>query len=65
MTYDTEINGTLPDRDWKYLFNNRSITYEYNVADNKMYLLNKNLYRPKIRLLFNDGGQTVLIVYEH
>ena len=63
MTYDTEINGTLIDRDWKYLFNNRFIKeYEYNVSSNKIYLLNKQLNRPKIRLLFNDGGQTVSIV---
>ena len=54
---DTEINGTLLDRDWKYLVNNNCIQeHEYNVANNKIYLLNKNLYRPKIRLLFNDGG---------
>ena len=55
MTYDTKINGTLPDRDWKYLFNN-NVVIEYNVANNKICLLNKNLFRPKIRLLFNDGG---------
>ena len=60
MTYDTEINGTLLDRDWKYFINNTCIQeYGYNVAINKIYLLNKNLYRSKIRLLCNDGGQTV------
>ena len=57
MIYDTEINGTLLDRDWKYLCNNRFIKeYEYKVSSNKIYSLNKKLNRPKIRLLFNDGG---------
>ena len=57
ITNDTEINGTLLDRDWKYLVNNNFINkHEYNVANNKICLLNKNLDRPKIRLLFNDGG---------
>ena len=57
VTNDTEINGTLLDRDWKYLVKNNFINkYEYNIAINKICLLNKNLFRPKIRLLFNDGG---------
>ena len=53
----TEINGTLLDRDLKYLFDNSFINEnEYNIANHKIYLLNNKLNRPKIRLLFNDGG---------
>ena len=47
MTYDiTEINGTLLDRDLKYLFDNSFINeHEYNVSNNKIYLLNNKLNR--------------------
>ena len=56
ITYDiTEIDGTLLDCDLIRLFDS-CLIYEYNVSSNKISLLNKNLYRPKIRLLFNDGG---------
>ena len=58
MTYDiTEINGTLLDRDLKYLFDNSFIDeHEYNVTIHKIYSLNNKLNRPQIRMLFNDGG---------
>ena len=53
----TEINGTLLDRDLKYFFDNSFIDeHEYNVTIHKIYLLSNKLNRPKIRMLYNDGG---------
>ena len=30
--------------------------YDYNVSNNKIYLLKNKINRPKIRMLFNNGG---------
>ena len=56
ITYDiTEIDGTLLDRDLIRLFDS-CLIYEYNVSNNKIYLLDNKINRTKVRLLFNDGG---------
>ena len=71
MTDNTEVDRTIPDRDMVYdkklqnkPFNSgNKIVEEYKIL-NKYYINNNNiiymikniLYRPKIRMLFNDGG---------
>ena len=63
ITYDlTDVDRTLLDRDLIYeieLVNKYEIVdnyYEYNVSNNKIYSLKNKTNRPKIRMLFNDGG---------
>ena len=63
ITYDlTDVDGTILDRDLIYdieivneyeMFDNY---YDYNVSNNKIYSLKNKINRPKIRMLFNDGG---------
>ena len=69
ITYDlkmcirdsTDVDRTILDRDLIYdieivneyeMFDNY---YDYNVS-NKIYSLKNKINRPKIRMLFNDGG---------
>ena len=55
-------NRTILDRDLIYdigIVNKYEIVdnyYDYNVSNNKIYSLNNKINRPKIRMLFNDGG---------
>ena len=73
ITYDnTEGDRTIPDLDLIYnkpieivkeiykMFVNYYIDY-----NNKSYLIDNKINRPKIRMLFNDGGQIVLLCNEH
>ena len=63
ITYHTDVDRTIPDLDLIYnkpieivneiykMFDNY-----YNDYNNISYSLNNKINRPKIRMLFNDGG---------
>ena len=73
ITYEnTEGDRNIPDRDLIYNKPREIVNGIYKMFDNyqndynnKSYLIDNKINRPKIRMLFNDGGQIVLLCNEH